>query len=311
MGYNFAIMLKRLGQIRVGAIAWIVGGCFVIGAIVFVASQQHAAAKKYEAEREKRCTSTFPLDPEKQDACKHERDSGSDYLPWGYVLFTWPEGITVWALLFTLCVIMYQSHHTRRAANGALLNAEAALKQAKVTEQQLALMFRTERGLLEIKGNGIEVMEGPNQTWHMVGDVQLTNSGNIPLRILSGEGECLALKSGDHAPSIHGRRLQQIGLPNAWIRPKDSGNREGFWTDRIQESRPQFARMLANAEMEIILRGKIAYESHGSAWRRFFAFVWIADKSPEGDEIIKGEWVEDPEAENEEYEIKPPPEVPF
>lgn len=304
-------MLKRLRRIAIGILPWVIVGAFIGGITIFVAGKQHRATEEYEAAREKRCASSFPFDAEKQDTCKHERDSPGDYLPWGYILLTWPEGITAWALLATLFVIAYQGYHTRRAADGALLNAEAALKQARLTEQQMALMFRKERGLLEIHGNGIEIKDGPDRAWSLVGDIQLTNSGNIPLRILSGDGECIVLKMGNHTPSIYSQQLQKIGLPNEWIRPKDSGSREGFWSDPIQESKMQFARMLADDEMQIILRGRIAYESHGSAWRRFYAFIWISDKSQGSDGITKGQWVEDPDAENEEYEFPAPPQVPF
>lgn len=121
-------MLKRLGQIRIGAIALIGGAALVVGTIVLVARQQHTASEKYEAAREERCTRSFPLDPKKQDACKHERDSGQNYLPWGYILVAWPEGITVWAIIGTGFVIAWQSNETRRAANAAQTSADAALK---------------------------------------------------------------------------------------------------------------------------------------------------------------------------------------
>ena len=121
-------MLKRLRQrTAIGVLPWIIGSAVVIGAIVLVARQQHAAAEKYEAAREKRCASSSLLNPEQQDTCKHERDGPDNYLPWWYVLIAWPAGITVWAVIFTLGVIGWQSSETRKAANSALKSAQAQM----------------------------------------------------------------------------------------------------------------------------------------------------------------------------------------
>jgi hypothetical protein len=92
-----------------------------------VTGQQHAAAEKYEAAREKRCASSFPLDSEKQDTCKHERDSPGNYLPWGYILVAWPEGVAAWAIILTLVVIGWQSNETRNAAIAAAKGVDATI----------------------------------------------------------------------------------------------------------------------------------------------------------------------------------------
>lgn len=282
----------------------------ITGAVVSVAYEQHYASEQYHAQSEADCIA-LSISPEEKHACAKEAQSRRDYAPWWNVLVAWPEGITTWAIIATGFVIAYQSYHTRRAADGALSNAEASLKQARLTEQQMALVFRRERGFLEIRGNGIEIKDGPGRTWSLLGDIQLTNSGNIPLRVFSGAGECLVLKVGDYARSIGSQKLQDIDSPNTWIRPRDGGYREGLWSDEIEQSKTVFARMLTNFEIQIILRGTIDYESHGSAWRRFYAFMWLSDKPKSGDEITKGKWVEDSDAENEEYEIPCPPQCPF
>ncbi len=252
-----------------------------------------------------------------QSHTRNEHGKADNVPPGGHASFKWPQWMndSNWWLVIIAALtggmIGYQSWATSQAAKGALLNAEAAVKQARLTEQQMALVFRKERGFLEIKGNGIEVMDGPKRVWNLVGDIQLTNSGNIPLRVFSGAGECLVLKVEDYAPSMQSQRLQKIESTNTWIRPRDGGYREGLWSDEIQQSKTVFARMLANFDIQIVLRGTIDYESHGSAWRRLYAFTWLSDKPKSGDEITKGKWVEDSDAENEEYEIPCPPQVPF
>lgn len=109
---------------------WIAVGVVILTAIILVARQQHTAAREYEAERETRCTKAFPFNPEQQNACDHERDGPGNYLPWGYALVAWPEGITTWAILFTLGVVIWQTTATSKAAKAAERTAEAALRQA-------------------------------------------------------------------------------------------------------------------------------------------------------------------------------------
>jgi hypothetical protein len=95
----------------------------IVGAIVFVASKQQHAAEEYERDREARCAKTFAF-PEQEDACKHERDSSNDYLAARYKLFTWPEGITVWAIIATGFVIAWQSNETRKTAEASRRSIE-------------------------------------------------------------------------------------------------------------------------------------------------------------------------------------------
>lgn len=140
MGYNMLIVMKRLRRVAIGILPWIIGGAAVGGAIVFVARQQHRAAEEYEAAREKRCASSFPLDPEKQDACKHERDSPGNYLPWGYILVAWPEGITTWAIILTFVVVGWQAVLLRRTREDVHEQAGWMKTQAGHMEDQSKIL---------------------------------------------------------------------------------------------------------------------------------------------------------------------------
>ena len=100
MGYKFYMLLKRLLRQVASILPWVIGCAVIVGAIVLCGpTTQHAATEKYEAAREERCASSFPFDSEKQETCKHERDGPGNYLPWGYELVAWPEGITCVAAL--------------------------------------------------------------------------------------------------------------------------------------------------------------------------------------------------------------------
>lgn len=154
--------------------AWVLMPLVVIAGITFVASKQETAAKKYEAERESRCAATFPSpwETEQQDACKHERDSRSDYLAWGYELFTWPEGITTWAILLTLAGIFWQAKATADAA-----------RAAQESNRQNAEFFRTEkRPWVGIIGDPFIVLVESERTGHRAFRVEYTikNFGVAP-----------------------------------------------------------------------------------------------------------------------------------
>ena len=159
LGYNYQIMLKILRTIAVRMLPWIIGGAVVVGAIVSVARQQHRAAEEYEAAREKRCASSFPLDPEKQGTCKHERDGPGNYLPWGYILVAWPEGIIAWAIIVTGVFIAWQGYETRKAV--------------KAANAQIAMMKETERARLVIR-----FVNDPE-----IGKPEDILEGSIPLRV--------------------------------------------------------------------------------------------------------------------------------
>ena len=98
-----------------GARWWILGGLLVLAGIPLVAYQQHRAAKQYRAHRAEYC-STLVATPEQKEACEEEGTSAKDYLPWGYELFGWPEGVTTWAIIATGFFIAWQAVETRKAA---------------------------------------------------------------------------------------------------------------------------------------------------------------------------------------------------
>ncbi len=86
----------------------------VLGLSVFVTreNQKHAYTP---AQDSKHPIGAAPTS--KADAAQPQNDKGKTewHMPSWYVFFTWPEGITVWALLLTLAAIADQTHQTARA----------------------------------------------------------------------------------------------------------------------------------------------------------------------------------------------------
>lgn len=65
--------------------------------------------------------------------------------PFWYQFVSWPEGITAWALLFTLIAIAEQARDARKAAQAASMAAEAAYSQVAVLKRQIDIGISKER----------------------------------------------------------------------------------------------------------------------------------------------------------------------
>lgn len=109
-------MLKRLAIFAKWPLAIALG----VGAIVFVTYEEHKASDTYKRACESQMSTVSPPGNNNNADSQHDCQDPKKYMPWGYVLIAWPDGITVWALLATLCALVYQSNETRKAANATL-----------------------------------------------------------------------------------------------------------------------------------------------------------------------------------------------
>src|ERR1700677_610594 len=94
---------------------WVGGVLVVIALISFVTYKQQRAAEEYKSHHEEYC-SALTATAEQKKACIEKRAGAQDYLPWGYELFRWPDGITAWAIIVTGFFIGWQARETRKAA---------------------------------------------------------------------------------------------------------------------------------------------------------------------------------------------------
>ena len=108
-------------------------------------------------------------------ACIEERASAHDYLPWPYELFSWPEGITTWAIIATGFVIAWQANETRRAAQAGEESAKAAFLNAQA-------IISAERAWIVVT-----VDESPVGVYRFWAE----NKGKTPARTVSFWGESL------------------------------------------------------------------------------------------------------------------------
>jgi hypothetical protein len=110
---------------------WLCGFAIVASAIVSVAYEQHYAREKYQAEAQEDCIA-LAISIEEKHSCAKETQSRKDYTPWWYVLVTWPDGITTWAIIATGFMLAWQSSETRKAAKAGLIAANAAKTNADI-----------------------------------------------------------------------------------------------------------------------------------------------------------------------------------
>jgi hypothetical protein len=61
-------------------------------------------------------------------------------LPLWYGFFSWPDGVTAWAIILTLLAIAEQTKQTKKAAEAALASATAANAQIQVMQSQAGQM---------------------------------------------------------------------------------------------------------------------------------------------------------------------------
>lgn len=111
-------------------------------------------------------------------------------MPCWHKLLAWPEGITVWVILFTLGAIGWQSYETRKAAEAARHGAKAQMDADRAWI------------LVKIVGQPKEPLTGSlirNIIPAVIWEIQIF--GNTPARIIREEYRCRIVPPDPTAPS--------------------------------------------------------------------------------------------------------------
>jgi hypothetical protein len=154
---------------------------YVIAVVVILGCAVHVSRQYQSASDEcgQLCTQINDGDissPHHGQGCDECTEHAITVFPRWYRLFSWPEGITAWAIILTLIVIAEQTMQTRNAAESALLNAKA--------------LVNSERPWLIA-----EVVRG-SQMPHFY-EIQITNYGRTPARFLNGDASYLFAERPD------------------------------------------------------------------------------------------------------------------
>jgi hypothetical protein len=225
---------------------WIVGAAIVFGAITFVAYKQHDAVEKYRRHHQEYC-SALVASAEQTKACTEEGTSAKDYMPWGYELVAWPDGITTWAIIFTGFAIVWQSWETRKAG-------EAALKSVQLQEVQY-------RQWVEIGGwkNWSRVQPQDTEATLSLG-FEIQNNTSFPLTLLS-------IKTSRAAQSSSG------SLKGCLISPKDVY--DAFFAFDVSPAELQLYRLdnlAATLTIEVVIKDVLEKESAPQKFSRTITF---------------------------------------
>jgi hypothetical protein len=118
-----------------------------------------------------------------------DAQTGKHQPQWWYKLVSWPEGITAWAILLTLCAICWQSWETRRAAGASNKSVDAALSSIQA-------FINSERPW-------IKVDFAPKEEGRYMGIVvRAINCGKTPAALISRNKTCGIYEWGE--PSLPG-----------------------------------------------------------------------------------------------------------
>ncbi len=117
----------------------------VFGLTVFVSYQTQQIAEQDARQTAPTTNGAAAPNPQNNQALeipKIPKQNTPFWLHFFFQLFTWPEGVTAWAILLTLFAIAEQTQQTRKAAEAASISAEASNAQIQVMQTQAGHMER-------------------------------------------------------------------------------------------------------------------------------------------------------------------------
>jgi hypothetical protein len=259
-------MKKLLGLNRWTVIGAAIG--FSVATVLFVTYKQHRAAEKYKAHREEYCSS-IPATAEQKKTCKEEGASARDYLPWGYELIRWPEGITTWAIIATGFVIGWQSWETRNAARAANLNAQAVIN--------------AERALVLIETEKVTSTDRASKG-HSVFKIVAKNYGRTPARIIS-YGEpfqgCISSINGLAIPPVYPDSSQGL---EQFLAPDKSHEIAVFEPTSVANVSARLAASMNQntsfEDQELVIYGEVTYFDGISPETRVSRYCYRFEREP-------------------------------
>ncbi|MGA2876414.1 MAG: hypothetical protein ABSE82_12850 [Nitrososphaerales archaeon] len=167
-------MLKRILSWKyLVAVVIILGGC------IYVSRQDQKTHDQYEQKCNQFNARAVPPSGHQED-CAKGADNAAGHLPSWYRAFSWPEGITTLSLLLTLLVIAEQTAQTRKAAEAALLNAQA--------------LINAERPWIMVT---VEEVTGRSGGFNLY----MTNKGRTPAMVTGAYIGCVAVKDISSLPT--------------------------------------------------------------------------------------------------------------
>lgn len=314
-------MLKRLRVVP----PWIVGIAIIIGTIVLVTRGEYEAAAKYKRACQAKLPAASAARTTDKSSGEQECQEPKEYMPWEYMLLSWPEGITTWALLATLGAIIWQAVETRRAAKATAESANAAYGSVVWAQAQWELMKEKERARLEVKSGSPLTIDRVLNLWAINTNIKLRNIGSSRA-FITGAGGAMILKDGNGTYSRELGDFDTLSLPDQFVDPSDTTIEipltllpAGFEQDFTIG---QFADDLHEGNKSIALHGFIEYDTLSMRFRKDFGYTWrvfdglgylagligsVGGTQTAEERIGEGYWTIDPGKERPEYPVSRSP----
>jgi hypothetical protein len=193
--------------------------------------------------------------------------------PRWYRLFSWPNGIQVWALFLTLIVIADQTAQTRKAAEAGEDAARAALlsAHASVNAQRAQLLFTVKK----VRASGL----GGQANF----EIWVKNFGKTPARLVGWQAPTEAFvvdpKILPVPPVYEGNyALENYLIPEGEILIAIfSPTQTGHWTKRMEVSN---AQNVALDEVQAVIYGQVEYTDGISHDRQSSRYCFRFERRP-------------------------------
>ena len=147
---------------------YVVAFVVIFGLSVYVSHQTQRIAEQ-GAQQTTQASSATPTSSAQDNHAQQDEKKPKWYIQFLYRLFTWPEGVTAWAIILTLMAIAEQTKQTTRAAEAA----EASVETGKDTAK------RQLRAYLNVVV-GIGVYQERDKNLKFEGKPLLLNAGQTP-----------------------------------------------------------------------------------------------------------------------------------
>lgn len=239
-------MLKGLATWKyVIVVAIVLGGC------VYVSRQDQETRQQYQEKCTQLNAGTASPSTHGED-CDKGADDAARHLPRWYRVFSWPEGITTWAILLTLFAIAEQTNETRRAATAAIDAAQAA-------QRTIDLTMHTQRGRIAIS---FAPAEGIGE----IVEFSAENIGNSNVKIRYARGFRETVRKQESLPDVPPYLAESNASNMAdWIMPGGKSQirmREGDTDIALQiDLRPEATRYNIRWSGDALwVYGRICYE---------------------------------------------------
>ena len=259
------IMLKRIGYWK-----YVVAIIAIWGCALYV-SQQYEKARQQcgkECNQARNWSGSQSIHYEICDECQQ---SAEMKFPRWYRLFSWPEGITTWALILTLFAIVEQTAQTRKAAEAALLNAKAVIDAERAwivvsIERESSPLSREYPGMTlasiiaENNRRGNEAylanMKGKPKIFY----VSCLNQGRTPARIISVCAAYRFVERPEYLPSPPDYSAPTRMPEQTFIVSRDSFKIQPGFSPRSVWENARKARSLKANDNFLIYYGRVVYE---------------------------------------------------